>query len=61
MSRLDPFWGEDWPIDIHRWMSNTLLGLVVVHVIAAIAMSLKLRENLIAAMLTGRKRRASDR
>ncbi|GJG94855.1 cytochrome b/b6 domain-containing protein [Cupriavidus pauculus] len=59
MSRLDPFWGEDWPIDIHRWLSNTLLGLVAVHVVAAIAMSLKGRENLIAAMLTGRKRRNS--
>jgi len=57
MSRLDPFWGEDWPIDIHRWLSNTLLGLVVVHVVAAIAMSLKGRENLIVSMLTGRKRR----
>lgn len=57
MSRLDPFWGADWPIDIHRWMSNTLLALVVVHVAAAIAMSIKGRENLIAAMFTGRKRR----
>lgn len=60
MSRLDPLWGEDWPIDIHRWLSNTLLGLVALHVAAAIAMSLKGRENLIAAMLTGRKRRDSD-
>ncbi|SDP06763.1 Cytochrome b [Ralstonia sp. 25mfcol4.1] len=60
MSRLDPFWGEDWPIDIHRWLSNTLLGLIALHVAAAIAMSLKGRENLIAAMLTGRKRRDAD-
>ena len=60
MSRLDPFWGEDWPIDIHRWLSNTLLGLVVLHVAAAIAMSIKGRENLIGAMLTGYKRRGRD-
>lgn len=57
MSRLDPFWGEDWPIDIHRWLSNALLALVIVHVLAAIVMSVKGRENLIGAMFTGRKRR----
>ncbi len=61
MSRLDPFWGEDWPIDIHRWLSNTLLALIVLHVAAAIAMSIKGRENLIASMLTGRKRRDAER
>lgn len=60
MSRLDPFWGEDWPIDIHRWLSNALLGLVLLHIAAAIAMSIKGRENLVAAMLTGRKRRGSE-
>ena len=60
MSRLDPFWGEDWPIDIHRWLSNTLLGLVAVHVVAAIAMSVKGRENLIVSMITGYKRRKRD-
>jgi cytochrome b len=60
MSRLDPFWGEDWPIDIHRWLSNALLGLVLLHIAAAIAMSIKGRENLVAAMLTGRKRRGRE-
>ncbi|WP_454766970.1 cytochrome b/b6 domain-containing protein [Cupriavidus campinensis] len=57
MSRLDPLWGEDWPIDIHRWLSNTLLGLIVVHVLVAIVLSVAGRENLIAAMITGRKPR----
>ncbi|MBV8156199.1 MAG: cytochrome b/b6 domain-containing protein, partial [Dyella sp.] len=57
ISRLDPFWGEDWPIDIHHWLANTLLGLVILHVIAAVAMSIKGGENLIAAMITGRKPR----
>lgn len=60
MSRLDPFWGEDWPIDIHRWLANTLLGLIVVHVLAAIAMSIKGRENLVLSMITGRKRRNTE-
>ncbi|WP_019450248.1 cytochrome b/b6 domain-containing protein [Cupriavidus sp. BIS7] len=57
ISRLDPFWGEDWPIDIHHWLANTLLAVVIVHVIAAIGMSIKGKENLIAAMITGRKPR----
>jgi len=61
ISRLDPFWGEDWPIDIHHWLANTLLALVILHVAAAIVMSFKGKENLIAAMITGRKRRDPHR
>lgn len=55
LSRLDRFWGEDWPIDIHAILAYVLLGLVSVHVLAAIVMSRVHRENLIAAMVTGRK------
>ncbi len=61
ISRLDTFWGEDWPVDIHHWLANALLALVILHVAAAIAMSLKGGENLIAAMITGRKPRAPRR
>ncbi|MEK7317551.1 MAG: cytochrome b/b6 domain-containing protein [Pseudomonadota bacterium] len=57
ISRLDAFWGEDLPVDIHRWLANALLALVILHVAAAIAMSIKGRENLVAAMITGRKPR----
>lgn len=60
LSRLDPFWGEDWPIDIHRWLSNTLLGLVAVHALVAIVASVAGKENLIGAMITGRKPRNLD-
>lgn len=60
MSRLDPFWGEDWPIDIHRWLSNTLLGLVVIHGLVAIVLSVVGKENLVGAMITGRKPRNLD-
>ena len=55
ISRLDAFWGEDLPVDIHRWLANGLLALVILHVAAAIVMSIKGRENLVAAMITGRK------
>jgi cytochrome b len=57
MSRLDALWGEDWPIDIHAALAHVLTGLIVLHVLAAIVFSVTGKENLILAMLTGRKRR----
>lgn len=57
LSRLDAFWGEDWPIDVHAWLAYTLAALVVVHVSAAIIMSVLHKDNLVVAMLTGKKRR----
>lgn len=61
MSRLDAFWGEDWPRDIHGLLADILMVLIGVHIIAAIAMGKAHNENLIAAMLTGNKRRDGDR
>jgi cytochrome b len=57
LSRLDAFWGEDWPIALHAWAAYALLALVVLHVSAAIVMSVLHKDNLILAMLTGKKRR----
>ncbi|SAL40612.1 cytochrome B561 [Caballeronia arvi] len=54
--RLDAFWGEDWPQEIHAWLSIAVEVCVCVHVVAAILMSLWTRENLIRAMVTGWKR-----
>jgi cytochrome b len=54
--RLDAFWGEDWPQEIHAWLSIAVEVCVCVHVAAAILMSLWTRENLIRAMVTGNKR-----
>lgn len=55
MSRLDPLWGEDWPIQIHAGLAYTLAALVALHVLAAILLSVAGKENLLAAMVTGRK------
>lgn len=41
--------------DVHEALANTMIALVAVHVLAAVASSLLHRENLILAMLTGRK------
>ncbi|HEY4350116.1 MAG TPA: cytochrome b/b6 domain-containing protein, partial [Paraburkholderia sp.] len=57
LMRLDAFWGEDWPQEIHTLLAVALEVCVCVHIAAAIVMSVWTRENLIAAMLTGYKRR----
>ncbi|MDR5752089.1 MULTISPECIES: cytochrome b/b6 domain-containing protein [unclassified Caballeronia] len=56
LMRLDAFWGEDWPQDLHEYLSIALELCVYAHVVAALVMSVWMRENLIVAMLTGFKR-----
>jgi cytochrome b len=55
MSRLDAFWGDDTVHDAHALLADILLVCMIVHVGAVVAMSWIWRENLPAAMLTGRK------
>jgi len=57
MSRLDAFWGDETVQGLHLWLANALLAAVLVHVAGVAAMSWIWRENLPAAMLSGRKRR----
>ena len=59
--RLDAFWGEDWPHEIHTWLSIALEVCVCVHIAAAMLMSVWTRENLIRAMVTGYKRDAENK
>ena len=56
MSRLDAFWGDDGIREVHAWLADALLIAVAVHLSGIVAMSWRWRENLVAAMLTGRKR-----
>ena len=49
--------GGDGPKDVHELLADALMVLIVIHLIAAVAMSMAHKENLIAAMLTGNKRR----
>jgi cytochrome b len=60
LMRLDAFWGEDWPQDLHTYLSTALQVCVCAHVLAASVMSVWTRENLIGAMLTGFKRDHKD-
>jgi cytochrome b len=56
MSRLDAFWGDEGIRSVHAWLAQALLIAVAVHLSGIVAMSVRWRENLVAAMLTGRKR-----
>lgn len=54
----DRYWGIEWVETTHRILSNTLFALIAVHIAGVIYASVRHRENLIGAMLHGRKREA---
>ncbi|WP_236621685.1 cytochrome b/b6 domain-containing protein [Asticcacaulis benevestitus] len=56
MSELDAFWGAEWLENLHELLANTVLGLAVLHVVAAVIESVRHKENLIKSMITGFKR-----
>lgn len=57
MATLDDFWGVEWVEDLHEASADLILWLAAVHAAAAIYESVRHRENLVWAMITGRKRR----
>ncbi|ODN68674.1 cytochrome b/b6 domain-containing protein [Methylobrevis pamukkalensis] len=56
MTTLDAFWGETWLETLHEVFANAIMVLAFVHAGAAIVQSVRHRENLVWAMVTGRKR-----
>lgn len=58
MMGLDAFWGVPWVETVHEVAANILIGAVALHVIGAIVESVRHRENLPLAMITGYKRAA---
>jgi cytochrome b len=58
MEEIDYFWGEDWVQDLHSWSANALFALVIIHVLAALFESYRLKENLPLSMITGQRNRA---
>lgn len=57
MMTLDAFWGADWLEALHETVANVALGLVALHLAGVAWESRRHGENLVAAMVTGRKRR----
>lgn len=56
MMTTDTFWGVDWVEETHELIANGMLALVALHVLGVVVASVRHGENLLLAMLTGRKR-----
>jgi cytochrome b len=56
----DRFWGVEWVENLHASLAEILLWLIAAHIAGVVYASLRHRENLIAAMLHGRKRAAQS-
>ena len=56
MMTTDAYWGEEWVETVHKTAVYTTIGLIVLHVAGVVLASFEHRENLVRAMITGRKR-----
>jgi cytochrome b len=56
LQTTDTFFGTPWLEELHELLAYGVLGLVVLHVLAAVGESVHYGENLVAAMIHGRKR-----
>ena len=60
MMTTDAYFGVEWVEQTHEILVTGILGLLVLHVGGVALASVRHRENLVKAMLTGRKRQASS-
>ncbi|CDX54564.1 Cytochrome B561 [Mesorhizobium plurifarium] len=59
MQTTDAWWGVAWVEDTHKVLGNGILVLIGLHVGGVVLASLRHDENLVRAMVTGRKRAPS--
>ena len=55
LSQTDRFFAVAWVEDLHSASANLLIALIIFHVIGVVLSSLMHGENLVRAMVTGRK------
>jgi cytochrome b len=60
MQITERFFGVDWVEKVHTYSSNLVLILAAVHVLGVLLMCALQKENLVRAMITGRKRDRDD-
>jgi cytochrome b len=56
----DEYWGVVWVARLHEWFSDLVVSLVGLHVAGVVFSSVRHRENLIGAMVHGRKRAPAE-
>lgn len=60
MMTTDTYFGEDWVQILHSLSAHGVLVLILIHLGGVVLASLRHRENLVAAMINGQKRKAAD-
>ena len=60
MQITERFFGVDWVETLHTCSSNLVLILAVVHVLGVLLMCALQKENLVRAMITGKKRERDE-
>jgi cytochrome b len=56
MMTTEAYWGAKWVEEVHETLANLTIGLVVIHILGVLIASFEHGENLVKAMITGRKR-----
>lgn len=53
LSRTDQYWGEDWPVELHQYLSYALMAMVALHLIAVYLVSRLSGQHLLQQMIDG--------